>query len=104
MDKIICKNCGAKYEYNLVGTVYPGGKDRETADCPICGETGVSRMTSQYFVVKLIETECPCCKKMCNDGVKLKYRGKKYLICKDCSDGKSNDEITKILDQKYPVA
>lgn len=26
-----CKNCGKKVEYELVGTVYPGGKDREEA-------------------------------------------------------------------------
>lgn len=57
MDTIICKKCGAKYEYDLVGMVYPGAKDRETADCPRCGETGISRMTSQHFVVRLIDDE-----------------------------------------------
>ena len=27
--------------------VYPGGKDKEYVDCPYCGETAFTRMTSQ---------------------------------------------------------
>lgn len=27
--------------------MYPGGKDRETANCSYCGEVGYSTMTSQ---------------------------------------------------------
>lgn len=57
MNTIICKKCGKKYGYDLVGIVYPGGKDRETAYCPYCGEAGVSRMTSQCFVVTPLDNE-----------------------------------------------
>ena len=44
METVICKKCGKKFGYGLVGIVYPGGKDRETADCPYCGETVASIM------------------------------------------------------------
>lgn len=57
MEIVTCKKCGKKFRYELVGTVYPGGKDRETADCPYCGETVESRMTSQYYVVEKIDNE-----------------------------------------------
>ena len=47
MTIITCKKCGMKYAYEIWGTVYPGGKDRESAVCPYCGEVGFSKMTSQ---------------------------------------------------------
>lgn len=47
MNYIVCKKCGKKYAYEIVGTVYPGAKERETANCPYCGEIGYSVMTSQ---------------------------------------------------------
>ena len=36
-----------KYAYEIWGAVYPGGKDKEAAVCPYCGEVGFSKMTSQ---------------------------------------------------------
>lgn len=60
MNIIICKKCGKKYAYELWGAIYPGGKDREKADCPYCGETGYSEMTSQCIsVYKLDINEKP---------------------------------------------
>ena len=47
MEKVICKKCGKEYAYEFWGTVYPGGKDKEYVDCPYCGETAFTRMTSQ---------------------------------------------------------
>lgn len=47
MNIITCKKCGKKYAYEVWGTVYPGGKERETANCPYYGEVGYSEMTSQ---------------------------------------------------------
>lgn len=52
-----CKNCGKKVEYKLVGNVYPGGKDREEAICPYCGNILESRMTSQSYYVKGLEDD-----------------------------------------------
>lgn len=49
METIVCKKCGNKYAYEIWGTVYPGGKERETANCPYCGEVGYSVMTSQFI-------------------------------------------------------
>lgn len=47
MTIIKCEKCGKEYAYELWGTVYPDGKERETANCPYCGEVGYSEMTSQ---------------------------------------------------------
>jgi hypothetical protein len=33
--------------YEVWGTVYPGGKERETANCSCCGEVCYSEMTSK---------------------------------------------------------
>lgn len=50
-----CKKCGKLVEYQLIGEVYPGGKDREEAICPYCGTVLESRMTSQYYFVRGLE-------------------------------------------------
>ena len=50
-----CIKCGKKFEWQLVGTVYPGGKDRESIRCPWCGEENGSRMTSQRMYIKKID-------------------------------------------------
>ncbi len=47
MNIITCKKCGKQYVYEVWGTVYSSGKERETANCPYCGEEGYSEMTSQ---------------------------------------------------------
>lgn len=47
MTIIKCKKCGKEYAYELWGAVYPGCKERESANCPYCGEVGYSEMTSQ---------------------------------------------------------
>lgn len=49
MTIIECRKCGMKYAYEVWGAVYPGGKERETANCPYCGEVGHSEMTSQFI-------------------------------------------------------
>lgn len=46
MNIITCKKCGKQYVYEVWGTVYSSGKERETANCPYCGEEGYSEMTS----------------------------------------------------------
>lgn len=47
MNVITCKKHGKKCAYEVWSTVYSGGKERETANCPYCGEVGYSEMTSQ---------------------------------------------------------
>lgn len=46
MDIITRKKCGKQYAYEILETLY-SGKERETANCPYCGEVGYSEMTSQ---------------------------------------------------------
>ena len=55
MNIIKCNKCGKEYGYEIWGTIYSGCKERETADCPYCGETGYSIMTSQSISVYKIE-------------------------------------------------
>lgn len=57
MIEIICKKCVKKYGYELCENIYPEYKDKETADCPYCGETGYSTMTSQIIVVTKLEDD-----------------------------------------------
>lgn len=52
-----CPNCGKKVEYDLVGPIYPGGKDREKAICPYCDYVLASRMTSQSYYVRGLEED-----------------------------------------------
>lgn len=56
MNELICKKCGKKFKYELVGTVYPGGKTDEDIDCPYCNTIYGSVMTSQFVkTVKIDE-------------------------------------------------
>ena len=57
MHIIKCKKCGKEFGYDIGGPVYPGGKDREEAICPFCGEIGYSEITSQCISVYKIDTE-----------------------------------------------
>lgn len=51
MEIIKCTKCGKEYGYEFWGTTVPGGKEREEACCPYCGEIGYSEMTSQFIKV-----------------------------------------------------
>lgn len=57
MTIIDCKKCGKKYAYEIWGTVYPGGKEREEAICPYCGEVGYSTMSSQNISSYKVDDE-----------------------------------------------
>lgn len=46
-----CKKCGKEFGYEETGNMWPGGKEREYANCPYCGETAFSRMTSGFIYV-----------------------------------------------------
>jgi len=57
MTIIKCKKCGQEYAYEIWGTATPGGKERETANCPYCGEVGYSEMTSQFISSYKLDSE-----------------------------------------------
>ena len=46
---IECKKCGKKFRCEETGNIWPGGKDREEASCPYCGEVAYSIMTSGFI-------------------------------------------------------
>ena len=52
-----CKKCGKQFAYEHTGNNYPGGKDRETADCPYCGETAFSIITSGFIHTYKVDEE-----------------------------------------------
>ena len=49
MTIIECEKCGKKFGYAETGNIWPGGKDREYVNCPYCGETAFSKMTSGFI-------------------------------------------------------
>ena len=55
MNCITCDKCGKKFDYVLVGNVYPGGKDKEYVDCPHCGHTYRTIMTSQNVAITKLD-------------------------------------------------
>ena len=57
MTIIECKKCREKFGYEERDDVWPGGKEKENVNCPHCGETALSIMTSGYIQVFKIEEE-----------------------------------------------
>lgn len=55
MTIVKCENCGETFAYQHRGDVYPGGKDLESADCPYCGKTAFSLMTSGFIDVYKVD-------------------------------------------------
>lgn len=56
MDEKECKECGRKFKWGIVGTIYPGGKEREDIDCPYCGANNGSVMTSAFVKTEKVES------------------------------------------------
>lgn len=57
MTIVICKNCGKKFYYYITNQNYPGGKDRESIDCPYCNVENGSVMTAGIVHTKKGEDE-----------------------------------------------
>ena len=57
MEKVKCKKCNKLFAYKLQGDVYPGGKFDEDIDCPYCGETYGTIMTSQFIVTEKLDVD-----------------------------------------------
>lgn len=60
--EIKCKKCGKLFGYEIFGTVYPGGKEKEEINCPYCGENNGYEMISNFIRTyelddKLVEKE-----------------------------------------------
>ena len=54
-EKALCDECGSEFSWMVSGDVWPGGKERENINCPYCGNTIGSVMTSGYITVQKID-------------------------------------------------
>lgn len=54
MNTEICKNCGKEFRWYEWGGGYPGGKDKESVDCPYCGAANGTVMTSGFIKTEKI--------------------------------------------------
>ena len=57
MNKETCPNCKKCFEWNDGDMHVPGGKDREDVNCPWCGTTVTTRVTSGSIYTKKVECE-----------------------------------------------
>jgi transcription elongation factor Elf1 len=57
MDLASCKKCGKDFYFKVTDMNVPGGKDREHINCPYCGETNGSVITSGFVYSYEIEEE-----------------------------------------------
>ena len=57
MTFVKCKKCGQDFAYEHTGNVYPGAKERETSNCPYCGEIAFSIMTSGFIHTYKLDDE-----------------------------------------------
>lgn len=55
MQEKTCKECGNVFRWGIVGTIYPGGKEKEDIDCPYCGANNGYEMTSAFVRTEKIE-------------------------------------------------
>jgi DNA-directed RNA polymerase subunit RPC12/RpoP len=46
MNTTTCEKCGKDFEYKITDMNVPGGKEREYINCPYCGESNGSVVTS----------------------------------------------------------
>ena len=42
-------------------------------------------------------SNCPCCGILCDDGTIVKYENKLFLVCFDCSDKMTSEEIIRTI-------
>lgn len=54
---ITCEKCGKRFKCIETGNIWPGELEREEANCPYCGETAFSTMTSGFIHVYKIDDE-----------------------------------------------
>ena len=52
---ITCTKCGGKFTWHETNGGYPGGKDRESIDCPYCGEEAYTVVISGVVTTQKVE-------------------------------------------------
>lgn len=53
---ITCAKCGGKFTWHEANGGYPGGKDRESIDCPYCGTEADTIVISGIVVTEKVES------------------------------------------------
>ena len=51
---IICIKCKAKFKYYIINDNFPGGKDKESVNCPKCAHFAFSIMTSGIIKTEVL--------------------------------------------------
>lgn len=57
MNATKCKKCSKEFNYEVTSMNDPGGKDKENIDCPYCGATNGTVMTSGFVYTRKIEDD-----------------------------------------------
>lgn len=52
-----CNACGKSFTVTILNAGYPGGKERESIDCPWCGAENGSEITSDIIPTHKVVTE-----------------------------------------------
>lgn len=52
-----CQVCGKSFTMEILNAGYPGGKERESIDCPWCGAENSTEVTSGIITTHKVPTE-----------------------------------------------
>jgi DNA-directed RNA polymerase subunit RPC12/RpoP len=52
-----CTACGKSFTVTISNARYPGGKERESINCPWCGAENGSEVTSGIITTQKVDTE-----------------------------------------------
>lgn len=57
MSAYACPNCGELFKVVYTSGTFPGGKEREDIDCPVCFTTVSSEVTSATLKIVVLSAE-----------------------------------------------
>lgn len=56
-DVLTCPKCNEPFRVSFIGGPFPGGKERENIDCPSCGCTVDTEVTSSVIRTRVLTPE-----------------------------------------------
>lgn len=57
MTVYTCPTCSELFQKHYLSGTFPGGKEKENIDCPSCGYTVSTEMTSAVITTKALSTD-----------------------------------------------
>lgn len=57
MTVYTCPECSELFQRHYLSGTFPGGKEKEDIDCPSCGHTVATEMTSAVITTKALSAE-----------------------------------------------